>query len=153
MTRMMEALATPRDAPQPASSPPSHEAWVPHALRDYLDRAGAAIVWRKAGPGIDSARLPSGDVGERVYLLRSRPGLQMPDHAHAGEEWTLVLQGGYHVGETGYARGDLHREDEACMHRPIIDDDGEACIALVVDEGALRFRNPVLRLLQPLFGL
>src|SRR5690606_35882118 len=55
--------------------------------------------------------------------------------------------------DTGYVRGDLHREDETCLHTPIIDDDKEACITLVAIEGGLKFSNPAMRLLKPVIGI
>lgn len=130
-----------------------HPLWMPDALIDFLERSGITLTWRGAGPGVKRAFLHESATGERLYLLSAKPGLKMPEHAHTGEEWTLVLQGGYHVGETGYARGDLHQEDENCQHQPIIDDHGENCISLVMDEGAVRFSNPILRLLQPFIGI
>jgi putative transcriptional regulator len=126
--------------------------WAPSALRDFLQRRGLAVNWRNAGPGVQRARLfDSG--GERLYLLKARPGLKMPMHSHKGEEWTLVLQGGYHAGDDGFGRGDLHQEDQSCTHQPIIDDDGEDCISLVADEGRLKFSDPLLKLIQPLIGI
>lgn len=128
------------------------EAWAPKPLTAFLKRSGISLKWKKSGPGISRAVLRE-DGGERLYLLRSRPGMVMPVHSHKGQEWTLVLQGGYHVGEHAYACGDLHCEDENCRHQPVIDDDGEECISLVADEGRLVFKDPLLRLIQPLLGI
>lgn len=123
--------------------------WAPQTLQTFLDHQDIELKWRKSGPGISHAALTE-ENGERLYLLKAKPGLELPMHSHAGEEWTLILQGGYHVGDTGYLRGDLHREDESCTHQPIIDHHGEECISLVVDHGKLKFNDPILRLLQPL---
>ena len=104
--------------------------------------------------GFGIARIPlMEENGEKLYLLKSRPGMKMPKHSHHGEEWALILQGGYHAEGQGYIRGDLHREDESCTHRPIVDDDGEACITLVASEGGLKFSNPVIGLLKPILKL
>lgn len=126
--------------------------WIPSPLIEFLRRSNKPLKWRNIGFGV--ARMPLLKEGrEKLYLLKSRPGLKMPLHTHHGEEWALILQGGYHVGEEGYVRGDVHREDETCTHRPIIDDDGEACITLVASEGGVKFSNPALRIFQPLLGL
>lgn len=150
------ALDRAESAPGPAASAATTsrpaEAWMPGPLQDFLDKSEIKLNWRQGGPGVERAPLYE-EGGERVYLLKARPGLKMPVHSHAGQEWTLILQGGYHVGGTGYVRGDLHGEDEGCSHQPIIDDHGEACISLVADEGRLKFSNPVFRLLQPLIGI
>ena len=129
------------------------ERWMPPVLDKFLNQADIKVKWRKAGPGIEHASLAKTKSGERLYLLRASPGTKMPVHSHAGEEWTLILQGGYHVGETGYARGDLHWENSDCEHQPVIDNDGEDCISLVFDQGRLKFKNPLLSLFQYLSGV
>lgn len=128
------------------------EPWMPAPLRRFLDASQITVDWKKSGPGVERARLMETE-NERLYLLKARPGLKMPLHSHRGQEWTLILQGGYHVGDKGFARGDLHGEDETCMHQPIIDDDGEECVSLVVDDGKLVFANPMLKILQPFIGI
>ena len=128
--------------------------WAPSPLEDFLAHVGVSLKWKKLGFGMERASLPSdGDGGENLYLLKSPPGLKIPRHSHDGEEWALILQGGYHVGDVGYKAGDLHREDENCTHTPIVDDDGEQCITLVAIEGGLRFSNPIMRLLKPVLGI
>ena len=112
----------------------------------------AEIKWKKLGFGVERASL-SNDDGEELYLLKARPGLKVPRHTHEGEEWALIMQGGYKVGEESYGPGDLHREDESCTHQPIVDDDGEPCITLVALEGSLKFSNPIMRLLKPVIGI
>lgn len=126
--------------------------WAPAQFQEFLEHSKLRLRWRKAGPGVERAQLVE-DGNERLYLLKAKPGLKLPMHTHQGEEWTLILQGGYHVGDKGYARGDLHREDETCTHQPMIDDGGEACISLVVDEGMLKFTDPIMKILQPLIRI
>ena len=111
--------------------------WIPNSLHDYFLQTGKSVHWSKVAPGVE--RMPLSSKGDgRLYLLKVRAGMAMPEHSHSGEEWSLILQGGYHVGDTGYSRGDLHREDENCTHQPVIDDDGHDCISLVYDEGPVK---------------
>ncbi|MEX6633279.1 ChrR family anti-sigma-E factor [Hyphococcus lacteus] len=131
------------------SSRESQSTWIPRPLQNFLDNSEINLKWKKSGPGVERAFLGQQE-NERLYLLKAKPGLKLPAHSHSGQEWTLILQGGYHVNGQGFIRGDLHCEDETCMHQPVIDDDGEDCISLVVDEGALIFDNPILNLLQPI---
>jgi putative transcriptional regulator len=126
--------------------------WMPAPLADYIRRSGRRLRWRNAGVGVQQARLGRNRHGERLYLLRARPGLPVPRHSHSGQEWTLVLAGGYKSGTQQFVAGDLHQEDESCTHDLRIDDDGP-CISLIVDEGKLKFANPLLRLLQPVVGI
>ncbi|SIO15806.1 anti-ECFsigma factor, ChrR [Parasphingorhabdus marina DSM 22363] len=158
LSRVMDKLdASPapvaQDAKDDAQTEPSaRPAWMPSPLEDFLSRAGIDLKWKKLGFGVERASL-STENDEELYLLKARPGLKVPQHSHKGEEWALILQGGYHVGETGYGLGDLHREDEDCTHMPIVDDHGEACITLVALEGKLKFSNPVMRMLRPIIGI
>jgi putative transcriptional regulator len=128
------------------------DAWIPSPLEDFLKQTGQELKWKKLGFGVERASL-SNDDSEELYLLKAPPGLKVPRHTHEGEEWALIMQGGYKVGDESYGPGDLHREDESCTHRPIVDDDGEPCITLVALEGSLKFSNPIMRLLKPLIGI
>lgn len=128
------------------------EVWEPLPLRRYLETAGAEIDWRFAGPGVERAPLAQTEDGERLYLLKARAGFSMPIHSHHGEEWTLILKGSYHVNDERFIVGDLHREDETCTHQPIVDD-GEECICLVAIEGKLKFKQTLLKALQPRLGV
>jgi len=128
------------------------EHWMPAPLAGFLKNEQQPLKWKNMGFGV--ARIPLLQHGkEKLYLLKSRPGLKMPLHTHHGQEWTLILNGGYHVGNEGYLRGDLHREDESCTHRPLVDDHGEECITLVASEGGVKFTNPVMNLLKPVLGV
>ena len=137
------------DAAAPARR---HDEWAPAPLEDFLSSTSRSLRWRRAAPGISIAELETTDQ-ERLYLLKAKAGMKMPVHSHLGDEWTLVLQGGYHLGETGYQRGDLHVEGSDCTHQPIIDDHGEDCITLVADAGPIKPTNPLIRLLQPFIGI
>lgn len=126
--------------------------WMPQPLSDTLKSAEKDLKWRRVGPQVEYAPIYSTDNDEHLYMLRAPAGVSLPRHSHHGEEWTLILEGGYHVGDQGYVAGDVHCEDETCTHQPVIDDDGP-CIALIAIEGRLRFKNPILRVVQPLIGL
>lgn len=155
MSRLGARLIADEQAKAPTSGA-AHAAptpdWMPAPLADYMRRNGRRLRWRNAGVGVQQARLGRNRHGERLYLLRAKPGLPVPRHSHSGQEWTLVLSGGYKSGAQQYVAGDLHQEDESCTHDLRIDDDGP-CISLIVDEGKLRFANPLLRLFQPVVGI
>ena len=139
-----------RDVDEP--SPVHRPDWMPLPLADFIERNKINLRWKKRGFGIEQARLLSDD-GEELYLLKARPGMKIPEHSHNGEEWALILQGGYHVGPEGYVVGDLHQEDEETTHSPVVDNDEHACITLVAVEGKLKFSHPVMRLLKPVIGI
>lgn len=121
---------------------------IPRPLRDYLGRDLESLPWRTVIRGVEEAEisLESGDC--RTRLMRIQPGVAMPRHTHAGEEVTLVLEGGYSDAEGHYARGDVQAADPSVDHQPVADE-GEACICLVVSDAPLKLTGPIGRWLNP----
>jgi len=88
----------------------------------------------------------------RVFLLKAKPGTQLPRHRHQGREWTCVLQGAFtHAGGT-YGAGDFDEADETDEHHPSVDP-GETCICLVAMQGQIELQSFLGRLIQPLIRL
>ena len=118
---------------------------TPAPLHPFIGARLADIPWRTFWPGMQTARIATGDTSLDLRLLRLKPGLGMPVHTHGGDELTLVLQGSY-TDETGqYRRGDVAMADDSLTHYPVADA-GEPCICLTVIEAPLKFRSPLARL-------
>ena len=65
--------------------------WAPPPLARHL---AGDMRWKRVFGGFEEMRLSL--PGEhRVSLLRLEPGRGLPMHRHVGEEYTVVLQGGY----------------------------------------------------------
>lgn len=129
---------------------------APKPLRDLMRGSGLRdIQWKSLIPGI-SVHDVLGDRrtkdGDRLYLLKAKGGMQMPEHTHQGEEWTLILSGAYTVNGRTFRRGDLHIEDETQTHSPTIEE-GEDCICLVMTEGALVMKSWLPKLVQKVVGI
>ena len=90
--------------------------------------------------------------GERLYLLKVKGGMRMPEHTHQGEEWALILSGGYHVDGKTYKRGDLHFENETNSHAPVTCE-GEDCICLAMTEAPLVMKGWFPKLVQKVVGI
>jgi putative transcriptional regulator len=163
MLASMPAEALPDDAlartlaridaePAPApSSPPKDDAArvvgaaIPTPLRRYLpDNA----QWRAALGGFEEIELPLGDKSYRATLLRMSAGRGLPIHRHAGDEYTLVLAGGFSDGRRHFDRGDICVADPSVEHKPVADPD-QACICLVVAEAPVRLTGFFGRFLNP----
>lgn len=133
----------------------SRQGLAPKTLRTVLGHGLRDMKWRSLVPGVavhDVLGNRRYEEGERLYLLKAKGGMKMPEHTHNGEEWSLILTGSYHVGETTYRRGDLHIEDETETHAPHIDE-GEDCICLVMTEGPLVMKSWIPKLVQKVVGI
>lgn len=110
------------------------------------------VRWEFLGPGLRKAILWRGRQGERLWLLRARPGISIPHHGHRGSELTLVLKGSFWDGDQQYRPGDVEEAYPGVEHDIRIDEGGE-CICLALTQGKLRFGNPLLRAFQVFTGL
>ena len=131
------------------------EGLAPKSLRHVLGHGLKDLKWKSLVPGVavhDILGNRNTKNGDRLYLLKAKGGMKMPEHGHDGEEWTLVLTGSYTVGERRFTRGDLHIEDETETHSPHIDE-GEDCICLVMTQGLLKMQGWLPKLLQPIVGI
>jgi putative transcriptional regulator len=146
---MARLNAAPGEIPAPRASAGGPFV-APEPLRSYLGGDLDRVRWRTVGPGISYKPLfrrgPS-----RAQLIRSRPGRGVGAHSHGGEEFTLVLAGGFTDTTGHYRRGDLQTTDETVLHRPLADD-GEDCIVLAVNDAPLKFRSAAVGLLGKIFG-
>ncbi|MEO5767457.1 MAG: cupin domain-containing protein [Polyangia bacterium] len=98
---------------------------------------GSAPSFRFIAPGVRGIPLAvAAAPGVRTRLLRLAPGMEIPLHAHAAPEFTLVFSGGLSDGGQHYVRGDVRFRDAAAVHNQRVDPD-LPCVALVVNEGAL----------------
>ncbi|WP_409432231.1 ChrR family anti-sigma-E factor [Litorimonas sp. RW-G-Af-16] len=132
-----------------------YDSMAPNALRHILGHGLRDIPWKSLVPGVAVHDLLGNrkyKEGDRLYLLRAKGGMQMPEHGHKGEEWTLILTGSYTVGDDTYMRGDLHIEDDTTEHSPYINE-GEDCICLVMTQAPLKMKPFMAKLVQPIVGI
>jgi putative transcriptional regulator len=123
---------------------------TPAVLRPYIGGDLRDVRWRRVGPNLSYAPLfRRGRVTAR--LLRGVPGAQTGAHRHAGQEYTLVLKGGFRDETGSYAPGDLQVMEGDMRHNPVADP-GEDCINLAVTTGPLKFEGPLQKIVAPLFG-
>ncbi|MBV9063517.1 MAG: cupin domain-containing protein [Alphaproteobacteria bacterium] len=123
---------------------------IPEPLRSYLGADGLdKIRWNFVLPGLAFRPLLPGPFSAK--LVRSKPGSSIGLHSHKGEEFSVVLAGGYSDCSGQYRRGDFHTATPDLLHRPVADQ-GEDCIVLAVTEAPLAFRNPPIGLIASLIG-
>jgi len=142
-----------RDSEEEALS--SGQGLAPQTLRSALGHGLRDIKWGSLVPGVavhDVLGNRRYEQGDRLYLLKAKGGMKMPDHSHNGEEWSLILTGSYSVGDKTYARGDLHIEDETVTHAPHINE-GEDCICLVMTQGPLVMKSWIPKIVQRIVGI
>ncbi len=125
---------------------PKEFSWAPRPLHRYLRSAGG---WRRKFGGFDEIPLSMGADSHRVSLLRLAPGRGLPVHRHRGDEYTVVLHGGFTDVTGNYGPGDFAFGPGENEHEPIADA-GEPCIALIVLDNPIVLTGPVGRFLNPL---
>jgi putative transcriptional regulator len=150
---LLSTVLTRLDGPPPAQPPRRRQAPVgpspvlPEPLRSYIGGDIDRIRWRRTIPGLHEADVKC--AGGSVRMMRIRSGMGMPQHTHRGDEFTLVLAGGFSDDTGHYLRGDFAATDPSVDHRPIADDDGD-CICLAFTDAPLRLTGRFLRWLNPL---
>jgi putative transcriptional regulator len=128
------------------------ERLLPRPLRQYLDRGLDALPWKRVGGLYQEYRLPLARRDIKASLMRIDPGAHMPRHSHRGQEYTLVLAGGYRDGDDAFVRGDFDAKSPSDQHQPVVDPD-EPCLCLVILDAPVKlsgavgfFVNPFLRI-------
>ena len=119
---------------------------IPRPLRRYVTRSLKDLDWRSEAGLWKEARLPVRSSGLTVSLMRLAPG-GVPKHGHYGNEYTLVLAGGYKDEGRQFWPGDFAIKHSTDVHQPAIGPDG--CTCLVVAERAAPSDRPRRRLLNP----
>jgi putative transcriptional regulator len=143
LARLDKIAVEPR--PAPGVPRPGFE-WAPAPLARHI---GADTRWRRVLGGLEEIRLRLPGDSHRVSLLKLRPGRGLPMHRHVGNEYTVVLQGGYTDSTGNYGVGDFAVGPGAEQHEPIADP-GPPCIALIVIEKPIVLTGPLGRWLNPL---
>lgn len=136
------------DQPMPSEpAPPADLPDLPRPLARHVGKPLKSLAWRPMIPGLQMFPLPLVG-GDKVCLLRIKPGRAMPQHSHDGNEMTLVLHGSYtdRLGE--FRRGDVAIVDGTVDHKPVAGRDGD-CICLAVTDAPLRLTGPIGRLFRP----
>jgi putative transcriptional regulator len=119
---------------------------LPRPIAAALGRPFEAIKWRFRMPGVSECPIDCGE-GEKVSLLRVRPGAGVPSHTHTAEEATLVLAGALCDRGATYVPGDVSVATADDDHHPRAGL-GEDCICLAVLSGGLRFTGAFGRALN-----
>ncbi len=123
---------------------------VPEPLLHYIGRGLSHLAWRRvAGMAtVEEARLPLASRNIKVALMRLKAGSLVPKHSHRGNEFTLVLAGGFSDGAETYGPGDFAARDASHTHKPVVDDDAD-CLCLVVLDAPLRLSGAVGTIVNP----
>lgn len=107
------------------------------------------LRWRFKLPGVKEYRVAETESGEAI-LYWVKAGRALPQHTHEGDEFTLLLKGGFTDPLGHYRRGDIAIGDDELDHTPVADRD-EDCICFAVTDAPLRLTGPVMRLLRKVF--
>lgn len=95
--------------------------------------------WRTVVPGMRVVNLPFVVPDGAIRLVRFKGGVTIPFHDHGGPEYIVVFTGALEEKGDGrrFGRGDVSLRQTGERHEQRAAP-GEPCVALVVNEGALR---------------
>ena len=134
---------------KPAEEALRELAGLPEPLRERAQSAFEDSGWKALKKGVSRLDL-SENAYVKAHLYRIEPGASVPHHTHKGDEYSLVVQGGF-TDETGsYGPGDVAHQTSSDFHMPVADDDG-VCFVLAVSEGGMKFSG-LLGIVQKLSG-
>ena len=128
--------AVPKDAASPLPAP----------VLDEIGMNFDEVPWKFKLPGVSVYDFDMSD-GQKVSLLRAKPGSSVPQHTHNGTELTLVMQGVLLDDGIEYRAGDVAVNTEDDDHRPRILGD-ELCYCMIVQQGDLHFTGRFSRILN-----
>lgn len=122
---------------------------LPEPVRSAALDAAGGQGWQMLGLGLKRLKLNIGSSME-VELYRIAAGSRIPRHSHGGNEFTMVLTGGFSDERGNYGPGDVCATGPSDTHQPVADED-EVCYALAVRDGGLLFTG-VMGMVQKLLG-
>ncbi len=137
----------PAEAPSVIPRVPTFAAGWPAPLREQVvaSRLGR---WRWLPAGFRALRVPFAEDDARVWVMKAPGGRGPFTHTHAGEEWTVVLQGGF-TDETGtYAAGDFVSVGTGDTHHTVAEP-GEGCVCVLLVRAAPVYTTWPGKLLAP----
>ncbi len=140
------------EQPVPMTASTAASYVFPEPLRSRIGGDLRSVKWRRIGPGVQQFVLPCADGASQARLLRIAGGQGVPEHGHTGEEFTLVLSGGFSDGRLAFARGDVEWADPDVVHRPIAEE-GEGCVCLAVTSAPLQFFDFIGKIAQRIIGI
>ncbi len=141
-------LAVDAATPHASDEPPADPVFTP-ALRRYLGMASSEVPWRRVLPGVREHVVHDADgVEAKLYWIKA--GRKIPSHTHEGQEFTIVLKGGFTDVSGHFCRGDVVIADEDVDHKPVADSD-EDCICFAVTDAPLKLTGPVGKVFQSIF--
>ncbi len=119
-------------------------------LQAFLPQPLDRIDWRKQTRDIQEYDLTKAleAKGFRIALQKIRAGARVPEHSHKGQEFTVILQGGFSDELGVYHAGDFISRDPSHSHTPTALQN-EDCICLTVLDAPIYFVGRFYRLLNP----
>jgi putative transcriptional regulator len=121
---------------------------VPKCLQQFVRDGYDKLRWKRVSADIQSAELCRDSNGARVELLKIRPGGSAITHTHLGDEYTVILEGGFSDESGLYGEGDFLFRNNRDEHTPVATQHRE-CLCLAVTEGPIQFTGLFSRLLNP----
>lgn len=122
---------------------------ISRSLPQYVQKLlpEGELGWRYLSQSLRVANVTVGDDTHELALHRIKAGGKAPEHAHGGDEITVVLTGTFSDEGGMYQPGDFIVREQGDVHRPIAAQN-EDCICLSVLAAPIRLTG-IKRLFNP----
>ena len=124
----------------------------PGALSQRLPTPFSELPWKRVSRGVSEFRLAIDEDEHVAKLIRIEAGAIVPRHTHRGEEFTVVIKGGFRDGDEMYTGGDFTAANSTVRHNPVASG-AEPCVCVAVTNAPLKLLTPLGRIVEPLLRL
>ena len=146
--KLMRGIYLPDDSPIPPHQDKQYDPRIPAPLRRFIPEYYEHLPWSGISKSIQSYDLTISDESYKARLYKISAGQELPQHTHAGNEYTLVLSGSFSDKAGDYHPGDFVLADTTTHHQPRAHEK-EDCICFAVMDAPLKLTGFFGRMLNP----
>lgn len=126
--------------PSPTRFPPVIEKLINHDTE--------SLAWQKPMKNLRVSRIMKDESGMILGLHHMKSGGKVPNHAHRGNEISVVIEGGFSDAMGSYGPGDFIHLSTEHNHSPQADADGD-CWLLSLVEAPVKLTGPLGWVINP----
>lgn len=120
----------------------------PPVIEKLIKSDTEALNWQKPMKNLRVSQLFKDEAGMIIGLHHMKAGGRVPNHAHRGNEISVVIEGGFSDEMGSYGPGDFIHLSKEHSHSPQADADGD-CWLLSLVEAPVKLTGPIGWIVNP----